>query len=105
MKSFWSNIYGLLFAVIGVIFAFSMIQVMWHYYHTLIIVSLFAAAVVAGLVLWARSKRRTVSRSVAAIGAAASMAAAGARAFGEMTGIAPSAAGNRLGIDCSCFVL
>ena len=59
--------------------------------------------------LCARSIRRTVSRSVAAIGAATSLAAGeqrGSKGMWGNDGHRPlKGRGNRLGIDRSCFVL
>ena len=57
MDKFWNGTFKFIFAVIGVVFAFSMLQVVWHYYHTIILLGLIATAIVGGLVLSARAQR------------------------------------------------
>jgi len=63
MDKFWNGTYKFIFAVIGVVFAFSMLQVVWHYYHTIIILGLIATAIIGGLVLSVRARARRNSQA------------------------------------------
>ena len=63
MDKFWNGTFKFIFAVIGVVFAFSMLQVVWHYYHTIILLGLIATAIVWGLVLRTRARARRNSQA------------------------------------------